>query len=330
MSNPVATRIIEFIKPKLNRRSVAFLLCLLLSGLFWLLMSLSKEYVDEIGIPVLYTDLPEDVLIASELTEVVNAEVKSFGFDLMWYWSGLEKPLIKVSANPAKLPSIDRKGEEFHYMLTNDKNSFLSNLKDNQLEILSISPDTLFLKFKQKYTKYVPIKLNAEISFLKQYGMVTAPILVPDSILVIGSKEQIDTIAFVRTELQSWTDLNESLTSQASLTRHSDLPFVQFSHTEIQVELNVVEFTEGSVTIPLRVQAEKPETVKVFPNEVEIKYQVPLISYDDVAANQFQASVILNKRSIKSTSLSVIIDRQPESVRQVRVSPPQVEYIIQK
>ena len=330
MSNPVATRIIEFIKPKLNRRSVAFLLCLLLSGLFWLLMSLSKEYVDEIGIPVLYTDLPEDVLIASELTEVVNAEVKSFGFDLMWYWSGLEKPLIKVSANPAKLPSIDRKGEEFHYMLTNDKNSFLSNLKDNQLEILSISPDTLFLKFKQKYTKYVPIKLNAEISFLKQYGMVTAPILVPDSILVIGSKEQIDTIAFVRTELQSWTDLNESLTSQASLTRHSDLPFVQFSHTEIQVELNVVEFTEGSVTIPLRVQAEKPETVKVFPNEVELKYQVPLISYDDVAANQFQASVILNKRSIKSTSLSVIIDRQPESVRQVRVSPPQVEYIIQK
>lgn len=330
MSNSVATRILDYIQPRLNRRSVAFLLCLLLSVLFWVLTSLSKEYVDEINIPISYQNVPDDLLISNEPTAVVKAKVKGFGFDLLWYWFRFEKLEIPVKADPSELRSIRRQGKEFHYVLTRGKNGRMESMEDGQLEILNIFPDTLFLKFTPKFTKLVPVKLNAEITFAKQFGMISRFVFIPDSILLVGPKKDIDTISFVLTKPQSWLDLNESLTTEVELMKYSNLPFVSFNQTNVQIELNVVEFTEGSVMVPLRIEADRPETVKVFPQEVEIKYQVPLSSYDNVSADQFQASVVLNDKSFGNTSLTVSLHRQPEAVTQIRIIPSQVEFIIQK
>ena len=330
MSNTVATSTRDYLLSKLNRKSVAFSLCLLLSGLFWLLTSLSEEYVSEIPIPVVYNQLPEDVLIANELIPTVTAEVQGLGFDLMWYWLRFEHLEMPVNANPTELPSLNKQGVSLHYMLTGDKGSQLAAMKDNQLTVLSIQPDTLFLKFIPKFIKQVPVRLSADISFQKQFGMVSDPLLIPDSVLVIGAKEDVDTIAFITTEPQSWTDLNESLTNEVHLQKFTNLPFVTISHENIEVQVNLVEFTEGSVSVPLQIIADKPESVKVFPNEVEIKYQVPLADYDKVKSEQFRVSVVLNENSLKQSSLVVHIDRKPEEVTQVRVRPTQVEFIVQK
>ena len=330
MSNKVATSTRDYLLSKLNRRSVAFSLCLLLSGLFWLLTSLSKEYVNEIRIPVVYNAPPEDVLVANELTSTVTAEVKGLGFDLMWYWLRFEQLEIPVETNPTELPSLHKNGVSLHYILTAGKGTELSKMNDNQLTVLSILPDTLFLKFVPKFIKLVPIQLNAEISFQKQFGMVSDPILIPDSILIIGAKEDIDTITFIATELQTWNDLNESRTNEVRLQKFTNLPFVKISQENIEVELNVVEFTEGSVIAPLQIIADNPESVKVFPHEVEIKYQVPLADYDKIKAEQFQVSVVLNENSLEQSSLVVNIDGKPQEVTQVRVSPAQVEFIVQK
>jgi YbbR domain-containing protein len=330
MSKTVATSTRAYLLSKLNRRSVAFLLCLLLSGLFWLLMSLSEEYVNEISIPVVYNVPPEDVLVASELTSSVTAEVKGLGFDLMWYWLKFEQLEIPVATNPTELPSLNKNGVPIHYILTADKGIELAKMEDNQLTVLSVEPDTLFLKFVPKFIKQVPIQLNAEISFQKQFGMVSEPILIPDSILVIGAKEDVDTITFVVTEIQYWNDLNESLTNEVRLQKFTNLPFVTVSQENIDVEVNVVEFTEGSVTVPIQIVADNPESVKVFPHEVEIKYQVPLADYDKIRAEQFQVSVVLSENSLGQSSLLVNIDGKPQEVTQVRVSPAQVEFIVQK
>jgi hypothetical protein len=330
MSNTVATSTRAYLLSKLNRRSVAFSLCLLLSGLFWILTSLSKEYVNEIHIPVVYNAPPEDVLVANELTSTVTAEVKGLGFDLMWYWLRFEQLEVPVQTNPTELPSLQKNGVSLHYILTAGKGIALSKMKDNQLTVLSILPDTLFVKFVPKFIKRVPIKLNADISFQKQFGMVSDPILIPDSILIIGVKENVDTITFIATERQNWSELSESLTNEVHLQKFTNLPFAKISQENIEVELNVVEFTEGSMIVPLKIVANNPESVKVFPGEVEIKYQVPLADYDKIKAEQFQVSVVLNENSLRQSSLLVNIDGKPQEVTQVRVSPAQVEFIVQK
>lgn len=330
MSNSAATTILEFLKPRLNRRSVAFFLCLVLSGLFWLLTSLSKEYVDEVRIPVTYEDMPENLLLVNDPTVEVTAEVKGFGFDLLWHMLDLEKVRIPVLANPASLPSVKKGGSEVHYVLTAEKTGRMSEIGDDQLEILKISPDTLFLAFKPLYTKSVPVKLSAEISFVKQFGMTDEPTIEPALVELSGLREAIDTIHFVITERQTWTNLDESITAEVPLVSMADSKLVQFSHSSVQVAVNVVEYTEGVVNVPLTVEVENAATVKVYPSEVELRYQVPLSDYDRVAADQFEAVVRLNADAKGQRLLAVEVVNAPSSVRQVRVNPAQVEYIVQK
>lgn len=330
MSSSVATKIIHFIQPRLNKRSVAFSLCLLLSGLFWLLTSLSSEYVDQVSIPVVYKGLPDDMLMVNEPVTTVNAEVKGLGFDLMWYWLRFEELKIQVNADPSDLPFVQKSGSTVHYILTSDKSGRFTSMKSEQLHVLDVAPDTLFLKFAPKFIKRVPIKLNAEISFQKQFGMVSSPLLLPDSVLLIGIEEEIDTISFVLTEPQVWNNINESLTAEVRIQQNKNIPSLRLSRSKVQVELNVVEYTEGRAWVPLTIRADEAKVVKVFPHEVEITYQVPLVDYDKVSAEQFEAVIVVNAQTAQHSSLIVQLERKPDEATQVRINPSQVEFIIQK
>ncbi len=329
MSNPTATKFIEFLKPRLNRRSVAFFLCLILSGLFWLLTSLSKEYVDEVAIPVSYENLPENLLIVNQAVDVVTAEVKGFGFDLLWHWLQFDKVQITVPANPASLPSTKRGGEEIHYLLTQEKTGKVNSIGDEQLEVLRIYPDTLFLKFKPLFLKKVPVKLDAEVSFEKQFGYDGEPIIEPDSIVISGQREDVQSIEFVSTVKQTWANLDESLTAEVALINEFDAQLVRYSTDQVQVAINVAQFTEGSVTIPIEVVSNSSANVKIYPSEVEVKYQLPLSDYDKVTAEMFRASVTFDENS-QDQLLTVMLEDAPVQVRQTRIIPAQVEFIVQK
>lgn len=308
---------------------MAFFLCLILSGLFWLLTSLSKEYVDEVVIPVSYENLPENLLIVNQPVDVVTAEVKGFGFDLLWHWLNFDKVHINVPANPTVLPSVKRGGEEIHYQLTREKTGKVSSIGDDQLEVLRIYPDTLFLKFKPLYMKVVPVRLDADISFEKQYGFDGEPIVEPDSITISGLRDNVQAVDFVSTTKQTWMDLDESLTAEVPLVNDHDAQLVSYSQEQVQVAVNVAQFTEGSVSVPIHVIANNGSAVKVFPSEVEVKYQLPLADYDKVTAEMFRASVTYNPDN-EDQHLTVLLEESPVQVRKTRLIPAQVEYIIQK
>jgi len=304
------------------------LACLGLSSLFWLLTSLSKDYSEVIRIPVDYQNLPKDMLVINKPALYVEAEVKIFGFDLLWYWLQFDKAELLVEATPNKMRNIIRNGEKIHFVLVNEKKNRIVGDFDNQFQILNLSPDTLFVQLVPLFSKKVPVKLKAEILFEKQFGMVDNPNLLPDSILLSGAKKTIDTINAVHTELEIWKNLSESVTATLQLQKFDENLLVQFSENQVEVELNVVEFTEGRITLPVKIIAENPQRVKVFPQQVDLTYQVPLAAYENIKTEQFQVSVnVPQSASQELLRLTVNVDGQPSHVRQIRVNPPQVEFI---
>lgn len=330
MSSSKAASIFQFLSDRFNKRTLAFLACIVLSGLFWLLTSLSKEYVDQIQIPIVYTDLPEELIIVNQPASKAMAEVKGHGFELLWHRFKLEEFELQVNVQPKRLRRIRKNGVDLRYVLTGPDNGGLTSVYNGRFNILNVIPDTLFFEFRPKHSKSVPVVLNATMTFAKQFGASSEPQLEPDSVLIVGPKEMIDTISFVQTEHQKWNELNESLSAEVKLKKSKDLSMIQFDHEQVMVELNVVEFTEGSVVVPLNVKARNAKAVQVFPQSVEIKYLVALNQYDQVNAGQFQASVTVDEQSVKNSRLMVSLDQFPENVSQLRVSPSQVEFIIQK
>lgn len=329
MSNKAAVTILERLRPRLTRRSVAFFLCVVLSSIFWLLSSLSKEHSDEIEIPVQYGNVPDNFLIANIPSKIVRAQVQGYGFDLLWQKLNLEPIELTISANPNHLPSIRKKGLDIHYVLTNDVRERLRKSQDQQLEIERITPDTLFLRFEPRYTKTVPVVLNADISFAKQFGLASSIVIEPDSIKLRGSRTALNNIEQVETEPREWSDLSESITEKIPLVLSESESQITYSETAVNVELDVTEFTEGVVSIPIHVLGPSSSKVKLFPSEVNVIYQVPLAQYEQVTAEMFRASVTVSDTETQTT-LSVNLDESPLQARKTRISPPQVEFIIQK
>ena len=68
-----------------SRRVSVYLICLLFAGLFWVLHSLSKEYTITIRVPVSYSYLPEQKLIAVDLPDSVDATVIGSGFTIFTF-----------------------------------------------------------------------------------------------------------------------------------------------------------------------------------------------------------------------------------------------------
>jgi hypothetical protein len=318
-------------RPRINRRTVVFLACLVLSGLFWVLTSLSKEYTEVIHVPVVYTGIPDDKLVVNPLQKNLDAEVRGFGFDLIWYWLRFEELQIEVSAAPDQLRKFKRNGKLWHYCLMRERQGQIAANFNEQFQLLSVKPDTLFFRFRDRSAKRVPVKLNAQMTFEKQYGMVGMARLEPDSVTVFGLKEWLDTLDHVLTEPEKWTGLKESITTELRLQVPYNSHLMSLSDTMTVVELNVAEFTEGRVTIPVMIMGDRADRIKLFPQQVEVIYQVPLSEFDKVLADQFSASVKVSGSEPKElTRLSVELNTHPSTVRQLRVEPPQVEFIIQK
>lgn len=330
MSQSATANIFQYLKLRLSRRSVVFVLCLLLSSLFWLLTSLSKEYVDQIVIPVKYTNVPEGTLIENKPIEFVNAEVKGFGFDLVWHWLQFEDNAISIQANPDNLKSLVKNGDEIHYVLTESKTGKLNKLDDEEIEVLKIEPDTLFLKFQPIHTKVVPVKLDISYSFVRQFGIDGEVITEPDSIRISGLESLVQEIGFVSTEMIEWSDLDESVSEEVELVVADDTRLVSFDRNSVQVTLNVQEFTEGTVTVPLSVNTDVNEVINLYPNKVEIKYLVSLADFDKITSDMFEARVTLKPESKEQKLLFVEITKYPLNIRQPRANPAKVEYILRK
>lgn len=323
------TNFLNNVRFNFNRRTTAFLACLVLSVLFWLLTSLSREYVEVIQIPVVYHNLPDNQLVVNELANNIDAEVRIFGFDLLWYWIKFETLQIDVDADPETLRSFKRGGDVYHVYLTADQQHNVTAQFDEHFQLLGISPDTLFFKFKPRLYKSVPVLLDAQLSYEKQFGLVGTPSLNPDSVIISGLKEVIDTIDFVRTVPHKLDGLNESVSTTLEL-QDINGPLLKLSQKEVELELNVVEFTEGKFTTAVEIVGDNSQDIKVYPNTVQVTYMVPLTQYDQVKAEEFRVEVNISGSSWKELSrLNVDVVRKPDEVHQIRVNPAQVEYIIQ-
>ena len=75
----------NFLFSWMNREFLVFLFFLILSGAFWLLMSLNETYEKEIEVPVQLVEVPKNVVLISDSTVNVRVAVRDKGFSLLAY-----------------------------------------------------------------------------------------------------------------------------------------------------------------------------------------------------------------------------------------------------
>ncbi|NEW77828.1 MAG: hypothetical protein GZ086_00040 [Gelidibacter sp.] len=310
---------------KSNKKIKIFLFFLVLSSIIWLLIELSKSYITPVVFNVEYAKLPKDLMVQKKPVSELELEIKAPGFMLLKYKFKKRKILLNLR-NIAKTKST-------YYLLPNKQISSLNSQFSNEIEIISVLKDTIFIEIGKSISKKVPVIANLDIQYKAGYNLVEKLKITPDSVFVSGSKKLIDSIAGITTSPLKLNDVFEDIAVDLLLISPYKSEQIKMSDIKVKVSGKVDKFTEGTFKIPVTI-INVPFGVKVttFPKEIEVIYQAGLSNFSKITQND--VSVVFDYKQYENdtliTYLTPIITQKSNYVYALKINPPQLEFLIQK
>lgn len=310
---------------KSNRKIKVFLFFLVLSSIIWMLIELSKSYIAPVVFNVEYTDLPSGKLVQKKPISELEVAIKAPGFTLLKYKIKKHKIILNLK-NISKTNSA-------YYLLPNKQISLLNSQFANGVEVISVLRDTIFIELGTSISKKVPVNPSLEIKYKAGYNLVEKLKILPDSIIVTGSKIFIDSITELVTSPLKLEGVFEDIDVELVLKSPFKINQIKMSANKVKVSGKVDKFTEGTFIIPVTI-INVPNGVKVttFPKEIEAIYQAGLSNFSKITKNDI--SVVFDYKQYENdtliTYLTPIIEQKSDYVYALKIIPAQLEFLIQK
>ncbi len=332
------TRLIDFIsrlgrgsvrkKTTLNKKVLIFSFFLLLSILFWFLTALNKQYTTSIAYPVRYTRFPEDKVLVNDIPDRLELTVNASGFTLLRYhWRSRIAPII-FDVNSFSLNTL-RDDPSTLYILSAYAKDRIAQQLSSEIQILDISPDSLIFQFADRIEKQVPVMVDLDLGFEKQFMQVGPFSIQPDTVLISGPRVILDTIMEVTTVRASVNNINESFEKEFELL---GINRVDMEPSEVKVRVPVEQSTEASLKVPIEV-VHLPDSLvlRAFPAEVTVSFQVGLSTYESINEHFFRAVIDYSESgNMLGNKMQVKLTKMPEYIQSVNFTPKTVDYILER
>jgi hypothetical protein len=319
---------IDFLKSN-NQKILIFIFFVFLSSIFWLIRSLGEQYEATVNYPVRYTDYPEGKQLVGEVPEELTLRVNASGFNILK--SKLNLNLVPLKFDVASF-SLNSKGRDTFFVVTQSVKDILSN-ELKEVTIIDIYPDTLYFRFTEIGVRKVEVRpvLNMNDKFFDVQYMQNGDIIVdPDSIIVSGPANLLDSVSFVNTTPVSLVGLNDTAKFTADLEKISNLTF---SQNRVEVIIPVDRFTEVEELMPVTsVHVPPGEQLVPIPGQVRVIYKVSLSNYNKVA-NSKSFLLFIDYNDIINTgrtTVPVFLSDTPSFINDIRLNPAVIEFLIRK
>lgn len=325
----VPQRVRKFSEKKLRERFTVFSVCMLIAVFLWLVIKLSGTSVSTVEYPVKFHNRTAGKVLAGYSDSVLELQISAKGFRLLSLkWFGVDGHVV-VDVDHMKMNQLQNNSRYNYYMLTEDLKSIIGDRIVDVQSVASVSPDTIYFWMDEKSKKLVEVIPRLDVSYESQYQPYGKPRLEPDTIQISGPQKRIDTITAIYTKEFSASDVNEDISGVLKLMVPDK---VKTKHDNVQLNIDVEEFTEATVEIPV-VTANAQSTacrIKTFPDHVKVTFWVALKDYQKISSAQFNACVDCEEIKLdENDKARVSIMRFPSYVKNLRVSPRYVEYVIQ-
>jgi hypothetical protein len=339
-NNPLRIKILSILQEKfaallkpIQHNFVIFLFFLALSIVAWYIRALSDTYDAEIKYPVRYTNLPPNKILSQPPPEKLLLRVRTDGYTIL-STKIIYKPPLNYNVNEFSMYSLTMDSTSV-YTLTKYAKERLSielNKKKNNIEILDISPDTLFFNFSRVKKKKIPVIANIENPHFitaQQYMINGEIYTIPDSIVVSGPATLIDTMRYIPTKPLIFKELNDTAEKNIQIKKH---PKLIYPLNKVRVVVPVDEFTESGFTVSLNLK-NVPDSIvlKTFPKIVKVKYITTLSNYDRITEDMFRPYIDYNDIDIDMNSkLTIKLDSIPPFIHNAHLTPRSAEYLIER
>ncbi len=302
-----------------GREFLLFLFFFFISCSLWLMMTLNKYYEMDVEIPYRIKNVPGDVYAVSMDKEIVTLKLKDRGTVLLNYYTR--------NFLPASIDYSEFQRQEGRLTLSSSalKKQLTGQLATSS-EFVSIHPDTLIYYTQESFNKY-PVEISGEISSAKQYEIGNISIT-PDSVWVFGSTADTDTMSCIYTEIVDRKEIRDSLSFDVQLQKREG---VKYSADVVNIKVPVTPYTEKSFELDIKGMGFPAAYVlKALPSKAKVYFNVNLIQIDSIEPSDFEVGIMYGDiHGNKSEKVALTLLKHPEAVRDIRIIPKEVEYIIE-
>ena len=235
----------------------------LIAFIFWFFIKSEDNYLVSQKIPLVARNLQEQKTYKEEVPDHIIVTMRGSGRSFIWLT--LFENFYDDYRAILDLSSI---ADEYNFDLNNyyrenpTKIVLPTSLDLEFIEV--VSPRNIIINLDQYLVKKVPIKSQLLVSTEPGYVQVGDPLFSPDSISIGGPQEIVNDIEFVKTEKDTFLNLNISVEDDLFIINPNKL--VDFDPKKVGGYINIQPISETIITsIPVNL-INKPNNVEVFVN----------------------------------------------------------------
>lgn len=317
--------IFKGILPKDQKQWKVFLACLTVSTILWGLLKFSEEREDEVQVSLKFVNFPKNEMIISDLPTSMPVKLRAQGFDLISRSIGFNEPQVEIDLSKVMMLS---KGDLKQYVWLPKLNAKeISKALGSGFKSSVYPVDTVKVLFSEITTKELNTYFDFDILNAKEHFVYKKPLISPSKIKVSGAKAILNNLDTIKTVKSKIDVLESDLDQDFALIR----PFGVDSlyQDSVRVYLGVEVLKEHQFEIPLIVK-NAPDSLefKLFPNEVVVSFTCGSSDLIQISPNEFSVEVDYKDVQSSFERLTVDLVKAPKLVKDIRVEPASVEYLI--
>lgn len=296
-----------------------FLICTLISIISWSMIKLSKFYERSESFQIVWTNIPSNYILKSENYAEISITYKAQGFIILSSQANNKKNIVEFD-----LGKISQQRKKANGNIIIPSTILIDRLGNKMLsgsEIISFSPDTLFVPYDELMHKRVPInidfRLNSHEVILKSIYKASH-----DSVLISGSKSAIDTISQIKTQI----DINRIKQASLITTKlHNPLPkVINIHNTHIDLKLEDENNIEFTTNISLPTHMEKNINYSPTKPHITARFIIPISYLENINMDSLRSCFYFE--NINSLDNVEVKAKQESEIKVVHIEPNSVSF----
>ncbi len=309
----------------LNKKKVkVFSLFLLCSFLAWFISNLSDTYESRAYFTLNYRNLPDSLLLGKNSDNLIEAKLRTSGFQFLYY--KIFKTRIDIDVSQVEFQNGD-------YVMSEEA---LRKQMDQQLSqsisLLELDRRTLEIDLYQVDSKKIPIEAKLDLQLEQNYILDGKIKILPDSIEVKGPSNEIDTINSIKTSLIQLNNVNADFSNEVSLVFPKGLDNSIFSIGRATVSGKVSKFSEKVFEVPVQViNVPQGYQIKTFPDVVTVLCKATIERLKEISASDFEIVADYGQlMGSESSTLFLEIQESPQKVYDVKLEDNTVNFVLEQ
>lgn len=287
---------------------------------------MSGIYTVENTFQLSFKNEPDGMRVTKMVDSTLSIKITARGFAIlnMNLFNDMDNLIVNLNNY-----TIESKGGVSYAIFTQELTTKLAKLTGISENNIQFPKAMIVFDMEKTGEKTVPIVPNYSLSFVSQYDLYNNVTSNPAYVTLYGAHSILDTINSILTKELLLTNLMSSKLVEVDLV-NPNTNTIAMSVNKTELNIKVEKFTESQFTIPINL-VDLPYKIKTFPSDVTVYFRVAQSDFNNVLMHQFEVSLSVNNIDVtKATSLPLKLVKQPSFVRNVRVVPSKVEFLIIK